>query len=245
MTSFQVVVLAAGTNNFLSSGIATSKINIPLTFDGLTLLDACLLEVEESTKTVCVVNPEDFNLASEIASKYPQVTVKGINYPTSGALVSLAICLGELDPNLPILVTSVDGLVPTRISQFVMEMKASKHDGGAIVMAANDPQLSYVIKAGDAPIEFVEKRVVSNLATTGVFYFSNRELLAESIEWVLVSKTSLEKNYYISSALNRLIFDNKSIGLFEVSPSEYMRFSNPNEYNLSKPIYERCRNAKR
>jgi bifunctional N-acetylglucosamine-1-phosphate-uridyltransferase/glucosamine-1-phosphate-acetyltransferase GlmU-like protein len=243
MTNYQVVILAAGQHSFLDSNLAESKVAATLDSHGLTLLEACIEEFQNASKIVCAVNSEDFNFASKIGTKFRNVKLKTVHRPTAGALMSLALCLGDLDPDIPILVTSVDGLIPARATEFLENMKAASVIGGAMTIHSKSPLLSYVIKAGEKPIEFVEKQVVSEVATTGLFYFSDRELIRESVEWVLISKVSLDNKYYISSALNRLIFSNKPVGLFEVPSAEYLRFSTPEEFLTSRPLYERIRSG--
>lgn len=239
MGAFQTVVLAAGNSDFAQSGIAVSKIQAQISPDSGSLLETCLAELGDSTRIVCAVNPNDLDFAHKVTSSNNKVTIKSIERPTRGALITLAMCLGELDPVLPIVVASVDGIVPGKISDFSKFIEESAFDGGAIVIESTNPQLSYVTELSGTPIEFVEKKVVSNRATTGIFCFSNLELLQKSIEWVLLSNNSLNGNFYISSAVNRLIYDNKKIGLYQVDASQYFRFSTTEEYFLSKSEYMR------
>jgi hypothetical protein len=245
MTLFQTVVLAAGPNSFAGSAISSTKIQAPFNKGGSTLLQECLYAYRESTKTVCAVNVEDLAFAEEVAGKFGGVKIKPMRRETHGALITLAMCLEELDPNLPIVVASVDGLVPNYVAEFSQYMYQNGFDGGAITIQSNNAHLSYVLESGGTPIEFAEKRVVSNLATTGIFYFSNLDLILKSIEWVLVSKTDLEGKYYISSAINRLVFDDKKVGLFAVDSDTYFRFSTPSEYLDAKKAYERSVNGSR
>jgi hypothetical protein len=239
MRTFQTVVLAAGNSNFAESGIAASKIQAQISPEKGSLLETCLAELRDSSRIVCAVNPDDLDFAHKVTSHNKNVILKSIERPTRGALITLAMCLGELDPKLPIVVTSVDGIVPGIVSDFSQFIAESAFDGGAIVIESTNPQLSYVTALSGTPIEFVEKKVVSNIATTGIFCFSNLQLLEEAIEWVLLSNNSLNGNFYISSALNRLIYDNRKLGLYQVDAFQYFRFSTPEEYFLSKSEYTR------
>lgn len=245
MTFFQTVILAAGPNSFAGSVISSTKIQAPLNKGGSTLLQECLYAYRESIQTVCAVNLEDLAFAEEVADKFDGVKIKPMRRETRGALITLAMCLEELDPNLPIVVASVDGLVPNCVAEFSHYMHHNGFDGGAMTIQSDNADLSYVVESGGTPIEFAEKRIVSNLATTGIFYFSNLDLILKSIEWVLVSKTDLGGRYYISSALNRLVFDDKKVGLFAVDSDTYFRFSIPSEYLDAKKAYERSVNESR
>jgi hypothetical protein len=245
MTLFQTVILAAGPNSFAGSVISSTKIQAPLNRGGSTLFQECLYAYRESFRTVCAVNTEDLGFAEAVANKFDRVKIKPMRRETRGALITLAMCLEELDPNLPIVVASVDGLVPNYVAEFFQYMHHNKFDGGAMTIQSDNADLSYVLETGGTPIEFAEKRIVSNLATTGIFYFSNLELILKSIEWVLVSKTDLDGKYYISSALNRLVFDAKKVGLFTVDSDAYFRFSTPSEYLDAKKAYERSVNESR
>ncbi len=245
MTAFQTVILAAGPNTFAGSVISPTKIQAPLNQDDSTLFQECLSAYRESVKTICAVNTGDLDFAEKISSRFDAVIIKPMWRETRGALMTLAMSLEELDPNLPIIVASVDGLVPHYVAEFFQHMHRNNFDGGAMTIQSNNSHLSYVLESGGTPIEFAEKRIISNLATTGIFYFSNLSLILRAIEWVLVSKTDLEGKYYISSALNRLVFDDKRVGLFKVDSGEYFRFSTPSDYLEAKKAYERSINETR
>lgn len=238
MTEFQTVILGAGPSVFPQNEVVVTKLRLPLLENTSTLMECCVSEYSDSKKIVCAVNPIDFQFAREIASKISKLSVFEVIRPTKGALITLALTLGDLLDDLPIVVASVDGIVPQQVSKFAHFMMNSNFDGGAMVIKSDNPNLSYVTELDNKPIEFIEKRIVSSTATTGIFFFKNKQILLDSIEWVLLSRSSLNNNYYISSTLNRLIYDNKKVGLFRVEASQYFRFSTPEEYLISRTRFE-------
>jgi dTDP-glucose pyrophosphorylase len=135
------------------------------------------------------------------------------------------MCLDKVVNDTPVLVSAVDGLCFNIANAFVDKMFEADSDGGLIVFKSYNRNYSYVREANGSPIELVEKQNVSAIASTGIYYFRNKEFLVDSISWALLNKIEVDEKYYVSSAINKLIFENKKVSLFEIDESEYFRFS--------------------
>ena len=102
-------------------------------------------------------------------------------------------------------------------------MIKSDFDAGIIAVKSKNPSYSYIRTLEESVIEVVEKRVISDLATTGVYYFKEKNLLVESIEWVISNHLTMNNSYYLSTAINYLISINARIGILEILERDYER----------------------
>ena len=127
------------------------------------------------------------------------------------------------------MISAVDGLCFDLIEKFLIEMEITEADGGVIVFPSQNPDYSYVRVSQSSPIEFAEKVRIGELATSGIYFFRNKKLLVDSIQWAILNRVSYENNYYLSSTMNKLIFENKRVVLFQTTEEYYFRFSTREE----------------
>ena len=131
--------------------------------------------------------------------------------------------------DIPIVISAVDGICIGILDRFLKKMSESDADGGAVVFPSLGPDYSYVRISKGSPIEFAEKIRIGDLATAGIFYFKNKRLLTDSILWAILNQVRYEEKYYLSSAMNKFIFENKKVALLQISEDNYFRFSTEKE----------------
>jgi dTDP-glucose pyrophosphorylase len=147
---------------------------------------------------------------------------------TAGAIASALL------PYDRILDSSAIALVPTnslvahdRLLEFMQAMLSSDHDAGVLLVESQNPNFSYVRMFEGKIIEFVEKKVVGNFATTGVFYFRNKDVLLNCARWALVNNQSTNNQYYVAPSLNYLLTSGRSIGYQVLTLDQYQHSSFP------------------
>ena len=158
-----------------------------------------------------------------------------LNVPrfTHGALMSLAWVVGELEDDEPFVVAPIDGIVLTDIRKFAESMSEDAVQIGLVAFPSKNPNFSYLRLKGREIIEFAEKEVIGPLATSGIFYFQNKEILLECIEWSLMNNVNRGGEYFLAPALNYAIGENMKIGLWEITENEYFRFSSEEQFEMS------------
>ena len=194
----------------------------------VNLVEAAILTNNTAENIVIALNSEEYNIFKSFDFNENTSLVE-IRNKTKGALATSGLCLDKLNDELPIVIQSVDGLCFGLMDDFVREMKRNDADGGVIVFPSNDPKYSYVRVTGNKPIEFAEKQLIGELATAGIFYFKNKELLVDSILWAILFQIKYMDRYYLSSAMNKLVFEGKNVSLHGISEESYFRFATEGE----------------
>jgi hypothetical protein len=198
-----------------------------------SLFDLALANFESASSIIVALDPEDSEYFSDRSLK-KHTRILSIPHPTQGALMTAGMCLDVLNSEDAIIVSAIDGLCLNHNDKFLASMKDMCADGGAIVFTSENPKYCYVRISEGTPIEFVEKRRVGTLASSGVYYFKNRSFLEDSIQWAVLNQAKVNNQFYFSSAINKLIFNDNKIGLYEVNENEYFRFSTDSEAMSSK-----------
>ena len=91
-------------------------------------------------------------------------------------------------------------------------MKNQKIDGILGVFNSNDPKFSFVkINKNELVIKTKEKKVISNLASTGLYIFSKGSDFVKSAEYAIQKNILSQNEFYISELYNILIQEGKKI----------------------------------
>jgi hypothetical protein len=148
-----------------------------------------------------------------------------------GALASAAIAASVLNETDSILILPLESLVdPNIINNFVNKMTSDGMVSGCIVFKSNNSNFSYVRNGPQNEIlEIAEKRIIGNLATTGIFYFSSKEKFLEACSWSFTNNVMVNNQFYLAPILNYFILKKDKIGYLEILEDQYFRFSNASE----------------
>lgn len=148
-----------------------------------------------------------------------KLEIISISVETKGALTSLAFSLDHIENEIPVVIFPTNSQVNVDISKFVESMEAENYDAGVICFQSKDSNYSYIrVKEGKI-IEFKEKEIVGDLATTGIFYFKNKNEIIKCLEWCLINNINTNGIYYLAPSLNYFVCNDMNIGL-EIIPSE-------------------------
>jgi dTDP-glucose pyrophosphorylase len=149
---------------------------------------------------------------------------------TAGAIASALLPYDRIDDSSAIALVPTNSLVAhDSLLEFMQAMLSSEHDAGVLLVESQNPNFSYVRMFEGKIIEFVEKKVVGNFATTGVFFFRNKDVLLNCARWALVNNQSTNNQYYVAPSLNYLLTSGRSIGYQVLTLDQYQHSSFPTE----------------
>jgi bifunctional N-acetylglucosamine-1-phosphate-uridyltransferase/glucosamine-1-phosphate-acetyltransferase GlmU-like protein len=149
---------------------------------------------------------------------------------TAGAIASALLPYDLIDESDAIALLPTNSLVNREsLVEFAQAMLSSEHDAGVLLVESQNPNFSYVRMFESKIIEFVEKKVVGNFATTGVFFFRNKDVLVNCARWALVNNQSTNNHYYVAPSLNYLLTSGRSIGYQVLTMDQYRHSSFPTE----------------
>jgi hypothetical protein len=154
--------------------------------------------------------------------------------PTRGALISLSFALDKIPDNTPILIIPTNSWVNFDSQKFVNEMFNSENEIGIVCFKSNNSKFSFLRKKGEQVLEFKEKEIISDLATTGVFYFANKIAISNCIEWCLLNNINKNGIYYLAPSLNYFVCQDAKIGIREIDASKYHRIDNESDIQIIK-----------
>ena len=158
----------------------------------------------------------DIDFSNEIVIVKPQG-------PTRGALATAMLTVDFMSADNPIvLIPTNSHLKKSVFFAFLEQMIQAEYSAGTMCVRSDNPRFSYIRVHDGKVIEVIEKKVVGNLATTGIFFFRTREILVESAQWAFVNNQTTNSSFYIAPCLNYAIGKGLEIGYHVAEDKDYV-----------------------
>lgn len=112
----------------------------------------------------------------------------------------------HLIPNTgPVVVLNSDQFVSGGLGSFTHELNETSADGLIMSMEAEGQRWSFIETMEKAVVRLVEKEQISNIATTGVYGWTSKELLATALTGGIAESYLVNGEYYVGPTYNHLI----------------------------------------
>ncbi len=93
-----------------------------------------------------------------------------------------------------------------------------KFDAGTVGFESEDERYSFVsVNRENRATLVAEKKRISNIATTGNFFFARTEEFLEGAIWCFKNNAALNEKFYVSAALNYFIYAGKDVGVGRIN----------------------------
>ena len=97
-------------------------------------------------------------------------------------------------------------------------MRGKKADGGVLVFYSDDPKWSYVKYDENSILtEVAEKKVISNDATVGIYYYRYGKDFVKYAEQMIYKNIRTNNEFYVCPIFNEFIADNKKIYSYTIT----------------------------
>ena len=144
---------------------------------------------------------------------------------TKGALASLGLLLDQIPDELPVVVVPTNAWIEESLHEFLDEMISQDADAGIAVIKSNSPDLSYVRYVDSKIVEIHEKEVVGDFAITGHFFFRNKRVVLDCINWALLNNINKNGLLYIAPSLNYSITKGMKVCSFTADFENYVHIN--------------------
>lgn len=150
------------------------------------------------------------------------IRVVSISGSTKGALASALLAIELIQPREPVLLIPTNSIVDDlNLREFFSKMMDDGVVAGALLVKSDNPNYSYVRIHNNRVIEFIEKRVVGDMATTGVFFFRSKALLLECAKWAFVNSQITNSQFFVAPSLNYVLTSGQEVGFSQIDQSQY------------------------
>lgn len=180
-------------------------------------------------KEICIVAPLSFDLTQDCAALSLRLGVPvhlvEIDHVTEGPSATALVGLKSLDSELPLLIANSDQYLDFDPADWIESFVNSECAGSILCMEDSDPKWSFArLDVEGKVIEVVEKRVVSNLATCGVYFFRSGALFESAAKRQMEMDARVNGEFYVGPTYNELIADGGTVEAFDLGPISDVMF---------------------
>lgn len=150
----------------------------------------------------------------KVAPDCEVITVHGV---TQGAACTVLLASEFINSDDPLMIANSDQWVDVDINDYLAEFDRKPIDGLIMTMTADHPKWSYVkLDSANRITEVVEKQVVSNEATVGIYNYRRGKDFVRAAESMIERDLRVNNEFYVAPAYNQLIEEGQSLGYFNI-----------------------------
>lgn len=161
---------------------------------------------------------EKFNL-KELLCKWggPNTQVIALNGLTEGAACTVLTAKNVINNDSALMIANCDQYVDVSIDTYLDQLDKNNLDGLIMTMTANDPKWSFVgLDDSGLATNVVEKEVISNEATVGIYNFRRGSDFVRAAEQMIAKDLRVNGEFYVAPAYNQLINEGQRIGVHNI-----------------------------
>lgn len=158
--------------------------------------------------------------------------------PTAGAALTALLAVNYINNSDELIIAAGDQIINEDLNQVLNSFRQQSSDGGILTFRSVHPKWSYVETINGQVIKVQEKKVISNQATAGFFYYRNGSDFVSAAKNMILKRDHLNNNYYVSHTFNQLILMNKKIVTNEVDSKNYFKLSTPDDIEAYRRLVE-------
>lgn len=160
---------------------------------------------------------EKYNLHQLLNVISPHCKIVTVDHLTEGAACTTLLAKEYINNDEPLLIANSDQFVEWDSNEFMYSMTGDKIDGGILTFNNSHPKWSYVrLDDNGFVTEVKEKKVISNEATVGIYYWSKGSEYVKYAERMIAKNIRVNNEFYVCPVYNEAIGDGKKIKIFHI-----------------------------
>jgi len=155
---------------------------------------------------------DKYNLKYLLNLIAPGCDIVQVNGITEGAACSTLLAKEYINNDYPLVMANSDQYVEWNSNECMYAFTADEIDGGILTFEATHPKWSYAKTGADGFVsEVAEKKVISNEATVGIYYWKKGSDYVKYAESMIEKNIRVNNEFYVCPVFNEAIEDGKKI----------------------------------
>ncbi|RZT05399.1 dTDP-glucose pyrophosphorylase [Duganella sp. CF402] len=215
-----VVPMAGHGSRFANAGYTDPKPLIPI--NGRPMIEVVIDNLRPSQPHrfifVCQqAHLDQYGLGARLQEISPGCAVVPVSQVTEGAACTVLLTRELIDNATPLMIANCDQYIDIKIDDYLAQMAAQQLDGLIMTMSANHPKWSYVRFGADgAIVEVVEKQVVSDEATVGIYNYARGSDFVAAADAMIAANERVNGEFYVAPAYNAMIAKGSKLGYYNI-----------------------------
>lgn len=215
-----VIPMAGSGSRFVNAGYDLPKPLIPVHDIPMVKVVIDNLRPEQMHRFIFICQKAHvaaYGLKEKLSHWAPGSVLIEIDGLTQGAACTVLAAKTLIDNDQPLMIANSDQYIDMNINTYLASIEKIGLDGLIMTMRANHPKWSYVELDGkDQVIRVVEKEVISNEATVGIYNFLHGHSFVKAAETMIACEKRVNGEYYVAPTYNQLIASGHRIGIYNI-----------------------------
>jgi dTDP-glucose pyrophosphorylase len=158
-----------------------------------------------------------YDLESYLSNWAPNAIIVSIDGLTEGAACTVLAAKEYINNSDALMIANSDQYIDASIDEYLEMMNKQSLDGLIMTMKADDPKWSFVAIGEDGCVSrVVEKEVISNEATVGIYNFKSGRDFVDATREMIRLNLRINNEFYVAPAYNQLISKGRKIGIYNI-----------------------------
>lgn len=214
-----VIPMAGAGSRFAKQGFIDPKPLIPI--QGIPMIRLVIENlrpnIEHRFIFICQrTHLKAYGLGEKLAIWAPGSQVIAIDGITEGAACTVLLAKEWINNSDPLMIANSDQYIECDIDQYLGDLNEHQLDGLIMTMTAHDPKWSFVGLADGLVTRVVEKEVISDEATVGIYNFASGSDFVNAAQAMIDQNLRVNNEFYVAPAYNQLIAQGQNIGIYNI-----------------------------
>ena len=159
-----------------------------------------------------------YNIKSLLNILKPNCKIIELDHITEGAACTTLLAKDLINNNLPLILANSDQYIDWDSNKTMYNFTNKNFDGGILTFEALHPKWSYAKLSDKTNLvaEVAEKKVISNNATVGIYYWKKGSDYIKYAEDMISKNIRVNNEFYVCPVFNQAIKDGKKIAISKV-----------------------------
>jgi len=215
-----VIPMAGHGSRFSKAGYKDPKPLIPV--NGKPMIQLVIENLKPS-KDHCFIficqaeHLKNYPLRVLLEEKAPGCKIIEVSQVTEGAACTVLLAKNFINNQDQLMIANCDQYIDVDINKYLAVLDGQTADGLIMTMKANDNKWSFIkLNERNEITLVVEKEVVSDEATVGIYNYQRGSDFVEAAEKMIAKNLRVNNEFYVAPVYNEMIEDKKSIKYFNI-----------------------------
>lgn len=210
--------MAGRGQRFADAGFDLPKPLIPI--HGHPMIEVVIDNLRPSTAhrfifLVLREHAQSYGIDQKLRQWAPGCQIVFVDEVTQGAACTVLLAREFIDNDDPLMIANCDQYIDADMDAYLASMEDA--DGLIMTMWADDPKWSFVRRDTQGRVvEVVEKKVVSNEATVGIYNFRRGADFVKAVEAMIAADLRVNNEFYVAPAYDQMIRNGARVECFDI-----------------------------
>ena len=215
-----VIPMAGAGSRFAVAGYKLPKPLIPV--NGVPMIQAVIKNLQPSQEHRFIFICQNqhikaYGLNEKLNLWSPKSIVVGIDGLTDGAACTVLKARQYINNHDALMIANSDQYIDADINKYLDLMVSGEYDGLIMTMKASDSKWSFVgLNSEKMVTRVVEKEVISDEATVGIYNFSKGSDFVEAAERMIQCNFRVNNEFYVAPVYNELISNGYKVSIYNI-----------------------------